>query len=264
MELGLKGKRALVCASSKGLGLAIAKRLYAEGCELILCARDKAALQHAAADVSRFAERVKEPQIMIMDLSKPDNIPAFAQQVIRDLGGIDILVNNVGGPPPSSAQDTTADAWRSGFDQIFLSAVLLTQALIPEMKAQKWGRVITVTSLSVVEPIDHLVVSTAMRTAVTTYMKTLSKELGLWNITANTVLPGVIHTDRIVHLRKSRAEREGTSLEIEMDKTAMTIPMGRLGKPEELADLVGFLASERASYITGANIPVDGGLRHSW
>lgn len=264
MELGLKGKKALVCASSKGLGLATAKRLYAEGCELVMCARNKAELQRAAAEVASFAGRVQEPRIIAVDLSLPTEIDGFAKQVLRELGGIDILVNNVGGPPPSSAQETTYEAWRKGFDQIFLSAVLLTQALTPKMKEQKWGRVVTVTSLSVVEPIDFLVVSTAMRTAVTAFMKTLSKELAPFNVTANTVLPGVIHTDRIVNLRKSKAERDGTSVDVEMDKTARSIPMGRLGKPEELADLVAFLTSERSSYLTGANIPVDGGLRHSW
>lgn len=264
MDLGLNGKKALVCASSKGLGLAVAKRLYAEGCELVLCARDKAELDSAAAEIAKFANRTTRPIVIAMDLSKTDEIAAFAKQVITELGGIDILVNNVGGPPPSSAQETSFEAWKKGFDQIFLSAVLLTQALTPKMKEQKWGRVITITSLSVVEPIDHLVVSTAMRTAVTTFMKTLSKELAPSNVTINTVLPGVIHTDRIVNLRKSKAEREGSSLDVEMAKTAKTIPMGRLGRPEELADLVAFLTSERASYITGANIPVDGGLRHSW
>lgn len=264
MDLGIKGKKSLVCASSKGLGLAVAKRLYAEGADLVICARDHGELQHAAAEIAAFAQRVKEPTVFAMDLSNPEAIGEFAKKVQRDLGTIDILVNNVGGPAPSSAQDTSLDAWRKGFDQIFLSAVLLTQACTPQMKEQKWGRIVTVTSLSVVEPIDHLVVSTAMRTAVTTFMKTLSRELAPWNVTANTVLPGVIHTDRIVNLRKAKAEREGSSVEVEMDKTARAIPMGRLGKPEELADLVAFLASERASYITGANIPVDGGLRHSW
>lgn len=264
MDLGLNAKKALVCASSKGLGLAIAKRLYAEGCELVLCARDISELTAAASEVAKFAHRSKAPSIIAMDLSKPEEISAFAKQVLQELGGIDILINNVGGPPPSSAQETSYEAWKKGFDQIFLSAALLTQALTPKMKEQKWGRVVTITSLSVVEPIDHLVVSTAMRTAVTTFMKTLAKELAPANVTVNTVLPGVIHTDRIVNLRKSKAEREGTSLDLEMTKTAKTIPMGRLGLPEELADLVAFLASERASYMTGTNIPVDGGLRHSW
>jgi 3-oxoacyl-[acyl-carrier protein] reductase len=136
--------------------------------------------------------------------------------------------------------------------------------MIPAMKAQKHGRIITITSLSVLEPIDHLVVSTAMRTAVTAFMKTLSKEVAPFGITANTVLPGVIHTDRIVNLRKAKAERDGSTLAFEMEKTAKTIPMGRLGEPHELASLVAFLASEKASFITGANIPVDGGMRHAW
>ena len=162
------------------------------------------------------------------------------------------------------AESTSLDAWRKGFDQIFLSAVRMTQALVPGMKSQNFGRVITITSLSVVEPIDHLVVSTAMRTAVTTFMKTLSKETAAHGITVNTVQPGVIHTDRIVNLRRAKAEREGSTLEAEITKTAKAIPMGRLGEPKELADLVAFLASPLASYITGANIPVDGGMKASW
>jgi 3-oxoacyl-[acyl-carrier protein] reductase len=132
------------------------------------------------------------------------------------------------------------------------------------MKNRHFGRIITITSLSVFEPIDHLVVSTSMRTAVTAYMKTLSKEVAPFGITANTVLPGVIQTDRIMNLRKAKAARDGTTLESEIDKTIKAIPAGRLGKPEELAELIGFLASDHASYITGANIPVDGGMRHSW
>jgi 3-oxoacyl-[acyl-carrier protein] reductase len=265
MDLQLKGKKALVCASSKGLGLAVAKELYSEGCELVICARNHDELIQAATMIANHAGRTRAPHILVTDLANPSSIKDFAKKAASLLGGsIDILVNNVGGPPPSSAEDTSIDAWRNGFDQIFLSAILLTQAILPQMKEQKFGRIITITSVSVIEPIDHLVVSTAMRTAVTTFMKTLSKEMAPYGITANTVQPGVIHTDRIVNLRKSKAERDGTSLDIEMDKTARAIPVGRLGKPEELADLVAFLASPRSSYITGANIPVDGGMRHSW
>ncbi|MCX6124851.1 MAG: SDR family oxidoreductase [Proteobacteria bacterium] len=264
MELGLTGKNALVCAGSKGLGLAIAKRLYAEGANLAICARDKETLKSAASEIANFAGRTTRPDIFAIDLSLPEGLPQFFAEVTAKSGGIDILVNNVGGPPASSAEMTSYDAWKAGFNQLFLSAVLLTQRVIPEMKQKMWGRVITVTSLSVLEPIDHLVVSTTMRTAVTAYMKTLSKEVAPFGITANTVLPGVIHTERIVNLRLAKANRDGTTLDDEIAITAKLIPTGRLGRPEELADLVAFLASTNASYITGANIPVDGGLRHSW
>ena len=232
MDLGLKGKKAIVCASSKGLGLAVAKELAAEGSSLVLCARNQEELSRAVAEISELTGRGVVPHALVADLSDPKAINDFAMKAMTLLGGIDILVNNIGGPPPSSAEN--------------------------------YGRIITITSLSVLEPIDHLVVSTAMRTAVTAFMKTLSKELAPFGITANTVLPGVIHTDRIVNLRKAKASRDGTTLAAEMEKSAKAIPMGRLGRPEELAGLVAFLASSRASYMTGTNIPVDGGLRHSW
>ena len=264
MDLMLKGKKALVCASSKGLGLAIAGQLYAEGCDLLICSRHEDDLQRAANIIASEAARTDLPKTMVMDLADSSKISNFAEAARKKLGGIDILINNVGGPAPSSAESTSIEQWRQGFEQIFLSAVLLTQAIIPAMKQQKFGRIITVTSLSVVEPIDHLVVSTAMRTAVTTFMKTLSKEIAPYGITANTVLPGVLHTERIINLRQAKAEREGSTLELELTKTAKAIPMGRLGTPEELAHLVAFLASPKASYITGSNIPVDGGMRHSW
>ncbi len=264
MDLQLKGKKAVVCASSQGLGLAIAKELFAEGANVLICARNESALKLAANEIARHAGRQDLPHVLTADLANPKEILDFSDKSRKILDGIDILVNNVGGPPPSSAESTTIDAWRTGFDQIFLSATLLTQSMLPAMKEQLFGRIITVTSLSVLEPIDHLVVSTAMRTAVTTFMKTLSKEMAPFGITANTVLPGVIHTDRIVNLRKAKAAREGTSLELEMDKTSKLIPLGRLGRPEELSALVAFLASPRASYITGVNIPVDGGMRHAW
>jgi 3-oxoacyl-[acyl-carrier protein] reductase len=265
MEMGLKGKKALVCASSKGLGLAIAKQLYLEGVELVMCARNAETLESAATEVMIFAGRKDLPHICAIDLSKPESVGKLTRVVFDKLAGrCDILINNIGGPEPSAAATTTEAQWVRGFEQIFLSASLLSQALIPAMKSNRWGRIITVTSLSVLEPIDHLVVSTAMRSAVTTFMKTLSKELAGHQITVNTVLPGVIMTDRIVKLREAKAAREGTKLDTELKKTADAIPMQRLGRPEELASLVTFLASEQASYITGVNIPVDGGLRHSW
>ncbi len=180
------------------------------------------------------------------------------------MGAVDILVNNVGGPPPSTAAATTAAAWQSGFDQIFLSAVLLTQHLVKPMVSRSFGRVITITSLSVVEPIEQLVVSTAMRLAVTGFAKTLASEVAGSGVTVNTVLPGVVHTERIENLRSAKAARDGTTLADEMARTAGQIPAGRMGRPDELAHRVAFLASERARYISGVQIPVDGGLRKGW
>lgn len=264
MELNLKSKKAIVCAASKGLGFAVADRLYAEGCDVIICARNEKDLLIAAENIKKKHPNGRSLHPIAVDLSKSTDIHALAKQALSKFGSVDLLINNVGGPPPSAAESTSLQEWQAGFNQIFLSTVLLTQSLIPSMKAKNYGRIVTITSLSVFEPIEHLVVSTTMRTAVTTFMKTLSKEVAAYGITANTVLPGVIHTDRIINLRKAKAERTGTTLELELEKTTKTIPMARLGRPEELADLVAFLASERASYITGANIPVDGGMRSSW
>lgn len=259
MDLGLRGKKALVCASSKGLGRAIAASLAREGAELFLCAREAHALEQTAAELrERFGVKVHAAPF---DLSLPDAPTRLAAAAKAAMGHVDILVNNVGGPTPSPACATTEAAWRKGFEQVFLSSTLTTAALLPEMRERRFGRIITLTSISVVEPIEHLVVSTAMRAAVTGFSKTLATEVAADGVTVNTVLPGIIHTQRIEDLRRAKADRDGTSLSVEMTRTERQIPAGRLGRPEELADLVAFLASERASYLTGENIVVDGGLR---
>jgi 3-oxoacyl-[acyl-carrier protein] reductase len=262
MDLKLKNKKALVCASSKGLGKAIAQSLAAEGADLCMCARNEDELNKSAQEIrDQFGVKVITHAV---DLSIPGNIDEFAQVVKKSLGPVDILINNIGGPPPSAATETNEEQWRRGFEQVFLSATLLTRALLPDMQANGFGRILTVTSLSVLEPIDHLVVSTAMRAAITSYSKTLAKEVAGAGVTVNTIMPGVIHTDRIESLRKAKAQRDGTKWEDEMDATRKLIPMGRLGKPEEFADLVTFLASPKAAYITGMNVSVDGGLRKGW
>lgn len=262
MDLGLKGRRALVCAASKGLGLATAMSLAREGADLIICSRQEAEIAETARQITAsFGVRVVA---LAADLSTPAGAEALARRAEEAFGGIDVLVNNVGGPAPSAAASTDTAAWQRGFEQVFLSAATVTRLLIPGMKERGFGRVITITSTSVVEPIDHLVVSTAMRAAVTGFSRTLASEVAPHGITVNTVMPGVLHTGRIEQLRRAKAEREGSSLEAEMAKTAKAIPMGRLGQPEELGDLVAFLASEKASYLTGLNVAVDGGLRRGF
>jgi 3-oxoacyl-[acyl-carrier protein] reductase len=259
MELGLKQKKALVCASSRGLGYAAAQSLAAEGCELFLCARNDQEVRDAAAALAR--EHQVKVHAMGIDLAAAGAVAKLKQAAVAAMGRVDILVNNVGGPAPSAAETTSEAAWRQGFDQLFISAVSLTQSLVPEMKERQFGRIVTITSLSVSEPIDHLAVSTAMRLAVTGFCKTLANEVAAHGITVNTVMPGVIHTQRIEDLRRARAEREGSTLAREMEKTAQQIPARRLGRPEELGALIAFLSSPLASYINGVNIPVDGGMR---
>jgi 3-oxoacyl-[acyl-carrier protein] reductase len=261
MELGIKSRRAFVGGSSKGLGFAVARALAAEGVNVVICGRHTDSL-HKAAERIRL-ETGHLPEIKNCDLSDLSSVARVSEE-LNASGGIDILVNNVGGPAPSAAEKTSLEAFRTGFDQIFLGTTSLTQALLPSMKQRQFGRVITITSTSVVEPIDFLAVSSSMRAAVAGFMKTLATEVAQYGVTINMVMPGIIHTDRIESLRKAKAERDGSTLAIEMEKTRAGIPMKRMGNPEELADLVCFLASQRASYITGSNIAVDGGLRRSW
>lgn len=262
MDLQLKGKRALVCAASRGIGFAVARALAAEGAAVFVCARTPSAIETAAAQIA--AETQGHVVAGAYDLTRVDAVNALAQAAALALdGGIDILVNNVGGPSPSAAESTDRQQWQLGFEQIFMSAVALSQLVSPGMKQRGFGRILTITSSSVVEPIEHLAVSTAMRAAVTTWMKLLATELAPHGVTVNAIMPGIIHTQRIEQLRRAKAEREGTTLEIEMQKTERSIPAGRLGRPKEVGDLACFLASPRAAFITGANIAVDGGARRS-
>ncbi len=262
MDLQLRGKKALICAASSGLGFATAAALAAEGVELVVCARRAEPLIAAAENLqSLHGVRVLP---ITADLAAADDVTRLCKQVRRDFGDIDILVNNTGGPPPSAAHATEDTAWQTGFNQLFMSATRLTREFLPAMRQQRFGRIITITSLSAIEPIEHLAVSNAMRAAVSAFAKTLSREVAAEQITVNTVMPGVIHTPRIDDLRHKAAARNGTTYEQEMQSTAASIPGRRLGKPQELADLICFLASPRASYITGQNIAVDGGLSRGW
>lgn len=261
MDLGIRGKKALVCGASKGIGRAIAMELAREGVEPILCARQSALLEETAAFIRK--ETGATVHHKTCDLSNAEDRDALIKAVDDQMKGIDILVLNSGGPKPSSALSTTLDEWEKGFNQLFQMIVHLNSGFIPKMKEKKWGRVICVTSLSVMEPITNLAISNSMRSGVTAMLKTLSDELAQFNITVNCIAPGAIATERLEELMEARIEKTGQSKEEYMKQYLSAIPMGRMGDAEEFAAVAAFLCSQKASYITGSTISVDGGKRRS-
>ena len=261
MELGLKGKVAFVAAASKGMGRACALGLAAEGARVAMCARSEGPLTEAAADVRRqtAAEVIAVPA----DLSRAEDIARALARTRDALGGVDILVANVGGPPPGGF-DLMSDAqWTQAFEQVHLSTVRLIREVLPHMRERRWGRILTIQSSSVKQPVEGLVLSNGIRPAVAGLFKTLATDLAPHNITVNLVLPGRILTDRFVHHQAERAQAAGRSLEEQVKAASADIPAGRVGTPEEFANAVVFLASERAAYITGVALQVDGGLIRS-
>lgn len=261
MILRLDNRKALVCAASQGLGKAIARMLSEMGCEVFLCARNEVELARVAKELSEKA--TAKVHYAACDLKSEESRNALVANVVANMGAPDILIHNVGGPPATAAEDTTSEQWQDGFDQLFKSTAHLNSVFVPPMKNRKWGRIITVTSLSVIEPIPNLAISNAIRSAVTAMSKTLSDEIASHNITVNCVAPGMIQTDRTDHLLDARAEKSGRSREEFMEDYVKSIPAARLGRPDEFASVVAFLASEECSYITGQTIVVDGGKRRS-
>ena len=261
MDLGLNGKRALVCGASKGIGNAIARELAKEGVELLLVARDQSKLDQACSEIKGIASN--KVHSFAADLSSHSDRDGLVAAANANMGGVDILIHNVGGPKPSFTSETTLEEWQKGFDQLFLSVAHLNQAFLPGMKEKNWGRIITVTSLSVQEPIKTLAVSNAIRSAVVSMLKSLADEVASYNITVNCIAPGMIQTDRLDQLMEARIKRSGQTKEEYDKQTLSSIPAGRLGKPEEFAAMATFLCSQRASYVTGSTVAVDGGKRRS-
>lgn len=261
MDLGIAGKRALVLASSRGLGLGIAKALAAEGAHVLLCGRSDAQLQ-ANCDAINSAGKGKADWIRA-DLSDENFVETITAAVSEKLGGVDILVNNTGGPTPGTAEEITAEKLETFFNSMVLRVITLTGALLPGMKERGWGRILTVASSGVFEPIANLALSNTLRGALVGWNKTLSTELAGHGITANLLLPGRIHTDRIDELDGANAKRTGRSLEEVRTASVASIPAGRLGTVDEFAAAGAFLCSGPAAYITGTMLRVDGGAARS-
>jgi len=256
METGLAGKVALVCAASRGLGKAAARGLAAEGARVAMCARHMPTLQAAAAEIQ--AETGAEVLAIAADLSRRSDIVRLVDQTVQHFGGLDILVTNSGGPKAGLFSATTESDWRDAIDLVLLSTVLLCMEAVPHMR-RGGGRIINITSISAKQPIAGLMLSNALRPAVTGFSKTLANELARDGILVNCVAPGYTRTDRVIELAEATAAREGVAVEAVEKRTVQNIPLGRMAEPSEFADLVVFLASDRGRYITGTTIPVDGG-----
>jgi 3-oxoacyl-[acyl-carrier protein] reductase len=257
VDLGLRGKVALVSASSKGLGRAIAEELAAEGANLVVCARGEGALRETAESI-RKSSGVTVVDVAA-DVSKQSGIDRVAKTALDQFGKVDILVTNSGGPPSGVFESLTPEMWDAATRLLLTSAVGLAGAVLPGMKERRWGRILNVTSIAVKQPIEGLMLSNSLRAAVTGFARTLASEVAPFNVTVNNLMPGYTRTDRIEQLARATGGRSGNSVTDMFAKWEKEIPMGRLGEPRELAALAAFLASERASYITGSSIAVDGG-----
>jgi 3-oxoacyl-[acyl-carrier protein] reductase len=256
MELGLKGKRAIVMAASRGLGFASALGLAREGCRLIVCSRDQARIEAAAATITK--ETGAEVKALVADVSSASEAKRLVDAAVSAYGGLEIVVHNAGGPPAGETLQMSEEQWQKAFEQNLLSFTRIVGAAAPEMKKAGYGRVLTIASSSIKQPIPNLALSNALRAGVWGIAKTLSRELAPQGILVNVIAPGRIDTERIAELDQANAQKSGRSVE-DVRKTSIAgIPLGRLGRPEELANLVVFLASEAGSYITGQAITVDG------
>jgi 3-oxoacyl-[acyl-carrier protein] reductase len=257
MDIGIEGKTALVLGAGGGLGSAIAKTLANEGAQVALADIDADAVDRVVAEIRQAGGSA---MAVPFDLADRSAMHAQVTAVEAAFGTVDILVNNTGGPPPTPATGQDPALWRKSFEQMVLPVITLTDRVLPAMRAHKWGRIITSTSSGVVASIPNLGTSNALRLSLVGWSKTLAREVGRDGVTANIVLPGRVATGRIRFLDEQKAKRENRSVDDVSAESTATIPVGRYGEPQEYADVVVFLASERASYVNGSVIRVDGGL----
>ena len=257
MNLGIEGKVAVVAGSSAGLGRAIADALAAEGVKVVINSRSPEKLAAVKAEITEATGA--EVEAVAVDLTPSDGAATLVKRAEAAFGQVDILVTNTGGPPAGMFEDHSAEAWSEAIAQNFESVVNLVRAVLPGMKERRWGRIVNVTSISVKQPVEGLILSNSIRAGITGFAKTISNEVAPFNVTVNNVLPGYTRTERLIHLAEAVSEREGKTIEQVYDGWASEIPLGRLAEPPELGAVAAFLCSEQASYVTGQSVAVDGG-----
>ena len=262
MELGLSGRVAMIAAASKGIGKAIAIGLAEEGCRVSICARSKEALNAARQEIEAYIGP-NDVFAMEADVTNADDLKKWYARTEERYKTVDILVTNTGGPPAAKFMELTDEQWQSGVESTLMNVVRLSRLAIPTMQAKGWGRIIHVTSLVAKQPSDDLTISSTLRTGLSALTRTLANQVAAENILVNAVLPGNTLTDRAYHLADIRARAQNITSEAALEQTAQKVPLKRIAEPREIADAVVFLASERASYITGVSLLVDGGVCQS-
>jgi 3-oxoacyl-[acyl-carrier protein] reductase len=257
MDFGLRNKVALVAAASQGLGKASALSLAAEGARLVICSRNEQSIKRAAEEIRAKTGATVLP--VVADVSREADIAKFVQTAVDEFGTVHIMVNNAGGPPTGHVLNVTDEEWAKGVQLTLMSVIRFIRAVLPIMEKQQWGRIISIVSIAAKQPINELLISSTLRPGILGLTKVISNQYAKDNITINTICPGLILTARQEELSVSRAADKKMTIEEYLSESAKTIPAGRLGRPEEIGDVVTFLASERASYINGVNLLVDGG-----
>jgi 3-oxoacyl-[acyl-carrier protein] reductase len=260
MELGLSGKVAMVAAASKGLGRAIALELAREGCGVSVCARTEEALGEVQAALEAAGAGKGGALAVRADVSVAADLEAWHSQTVGRLGRPDILVTNTGGPPAGRFLQLTEDQWRAGIESTLMSVLRLSQLVLPSMRERRWGRIVHLTSFVAKQPVDLLTVSSTLRAGLSALTRTMAAQLAPDNVLVNAVLPGHFLTDRQIHLNEIRSKEQGVTRDVYEQQVQQAIPLQRFGRPEELGAVVAFLCSERASYLSGASLQVDGAL----
>lgn len=257
MDLGISGRVAMVAAASKGLGRAVAESLAAEGCRLSICSRSLQSLEPVREDLGG------DTLAVACDVSRPEDLQRWYDETVARFGQVDILVTNTGGPPAAEFRALTEEQWYEGIESTLMNVIRLSRLVIPGMQSRKWGRIVHLTSFVAKQPVALLTVSSTLRAGISGLTKTLADQVAQDGILVNAVLPGHFLTDRQKHLSELRAKEQGITPQEYLDKAVHAIPVGRYGRPRELGDTVAFLCSERASFITGVSLQIDGGQTRS-